>query len=864
MSSVSETDGEATRPGTRQALRPASFVMSPERARASYPNALSFARTLVRKMQRDGWRISTVRIELDSEGRGEALYRIDAGDRRFHYLVISSVFPADEKVDRSFGVNWDVSAALCQGDWNAEREAFLRREIPKQYAGRYDADVLCFCRGNRSERIFDHVVERLGAGLQPDPALLATVGYLLRSTAFAGNGLFGMTPYEALGPDHPLGAPYHAQMLAAFLLREFVSDLADVMAAARGSGAAQLDRRLRRYLGIGNSAGLGLVPFIAAHPGIIHRWTLTHEEALAAAKDRLRDAPPETAAAFLALVEKAILYFGQEARDGNGVFASYEVLAAELRAVHERASMPLPIGGALVWADLLSWIDRSRHPETVEIVGGLLIELFPDMVEVLERRLAAVERVDIVPEMTAGELRVTVERGYGWLRPGEGRDPAETAFFWYYPVEAPDEPRRGRRGVAPFYEFETRMDLPLQLDRLAAALADEPVEASVGAFVAGRPDLRAIVARVQSVSGLPYADLRDNFISGAFTPFAACRFLLAFYGMEKFDPRPPRSTKGALLQGAPIADEIESGVRGDWPFPLFPDLGPAPIVPLQPLRSVEAPETPIERIKELKVASAPAQAGSQATTMFPLELRRLVTKACLSGGHALGTAEFVAETAETCMALRRCDLAAVLGALESVPDGTPTIEADGYAHRINGAAWPAFAVAPAALDLACLVAGRRGSGYVGVSGVTASPLLLGVVLRAADRGFLALLRDGQGGELFAAAPGRDGWLARRPWSPDFTRGLRAVVGPRASAALADADASAFCLVCLAPGQAAAARTSLRPAGSERDGWWEAGQLRTAAAAANRTGFALTGENYARLTEMAKRTLVPDGVEREIT
>ena len=204
-------------------LRPAAYVMSPERAGAAFPTALSFARSFFRRMLRERWRMSVVRRVLDSEGRGDALYKLTGNGQDFHLLVVSTVFPQHQKVDRSFGINWDISAALCQGEWSREREERLKPEIPKQYLGRYDRETLCFTRGNRSERIFDEVVEALAGGRQPDPTTLASVGYIFRTTAFAGNGLFNMCPYDALPPDHPLREPYHLQMAAAFLLREFVS-----------------------------------------------------------------------------------------------------------------------------------------------------------------------------------------------------------------------------------------------------------------------------------------------------------------------------------------------------------------------------------------------------------------------------------------------------------------------------------------------------------------------------------------------------------------------------------------------------------------------------------------------------------------
>ena len=39
---------------------------------------------------------------------------------------------------------------LCQGEWTAAREAYLRREVPKQRAGYADYDTLIYARGNRS------------------------------------------------------------------------------------------------------------------------------------------------------------------------------------------------------------------------------------------------------------------------------------------------------------------------------------------------------------------------------------------------------------------------------------------------------------------------------------------------------------------------------------------------------------------------------------------------------------------------------------------------------------------------------------------------------------------------------------------
>src|SRR5690606_24652657 len=97
-------------------------------------------------------------------------------------------------------------------------------------------------------------------------------------------------PFEALDPTHPLGDTYDVQILSAYLLRIFVFDLVEHIAAAKSPASARLDPDFKRYLGVGNSAGLGLVPFIMNHPRIIHQWVEAQEAAFAEALERPVDA----------------------------------------------------------------------------------------------------------------------------------------------------------------------------------------------------------------------------------------------------------------------------------------------------------------------------------------------------------------------------------------------------------------------------------------------------------------------------------------------------------------------------------------------------------------------------------------------
>jgi hypothetical protein len=839
-----------------QGFRRAEIVMAPWRAAAAVPTPLSFSRNLLRKMVGDRWRISRTLFELDDEGRGQAVYRIETPQAAFHFFVVSDVFPVDQKTDRAFGINWDVSAAICEGTWTNEQRELLAREVPKQYDGRYSADVLCFCRGSRSERIFDHVVDALAAGTQPDSALLASVGYLLRSTAFVGNGLCETKPFEAFESAHPLAGTYHSQILAAYMLRTFVFELVEHIAAARAAGAARLDPGIKRYLGLGNSAGLGLVPFIMNHPRIIHQWCLAQESAFAEAL--ARPVEPASVVALSRLIDKARTYFRQDQRDGNGIFADYARLATEFDAMLTTLRR-LETPNGMRWRALYNAILPQRHhAETAEALLSLLLELFPDIVARQETRLVAEESADLDPTMTTARLAALARDSYSWLLAADDAPPCP--HFWYYPLESPYEPRRGLRGTDASFETETPMDLPRLLTPLLSALAGVPEETPVGVFLARHPDFALLARRIQSLAGFDYAELRTDSLAADYLPFAACRFLLAFYGMEKYDPRPPRSTKGALLQGAPLPEEIAEGVDGSWPFPLAPESHVVEAPAIIPQRLVDAPEIAVETLKPLRRR---AVGKSEIVTVFPAEMRKLLTRAVFGAGLSAPAA----------------DAAVRLGLLVGdgwVDETLATLEARINARAqcsgttIEGSGLPDFAIAPAALNLA----GGLGSddlGYAVGSGNVRTPLLSGLALWGAGRGFVTAIVDATAGTVTLAG-GADGALwqciccgvtADRVAPTPLARIVQELDRLMDDCRGLPAEGNPFAVLCL--------RRTLR--WEEADPTlWALDTIKTlvpsAVAAMGRRpvveGFRLRRVQFEHLYHLAKRGLVPPEIEPIIT
>ncbi len=757
-------------------LRPPAIVMGSQRAQVIVADALNFSRAAMREMVRGRYRIEKLRFTLDDAGRGEVLYRLTGGGWEFHFFLISEKLPEEQKTDRNYAPSWDAMGVLCQGEWTAQREAHLRREVPKQRGGFADYDTLIYARGNRSARLFDHVVDSLAAGVQPDAQVLAPVGYILRTTAFIGNGQLGTRPYAGLEPDHPFRRPYHAQFCSGFVLREFVFDLVDHIARARNPNAARLSPAWRRYLGLGNSAATGLSAFVPNHPQLMHTWTQVRERALAQAMHQQVHHTSAPAQQFGDLLDKAILHFGQSTRPDDGVFAPPQVLIDDLRRVRHELNEFLARGSlqgkatSQPWQAMIDWAAPQVHPEVIEILHAIVIELHADIIEACKDDFVANEQQQLAPEMTIAALRKIIEQDYAWaLSPAFG--PQGAHHFWYRSSAAPRDVRRGVRGRQDRLEHETTLDVLLRVNELHACLSQWQGTDRVAELVLALPALRHITARVQSQAGRHYAELHENWLARDFSPFGSIRFALTFFGMEKFEAARPKSVRGTFMQGAPIAEDLEQGRDGTWPFPLLPAKGEGATPDL------ELNALPASKPHETLAASASSIDDRTLRTIAPYELARMCQNALQGQGSALGLAY---DAASLAMLAQACEMPAVATLVEQAQGGKLT-PGESIApmrgricHVFDARTKSALLLAPSAFDMA-FAGAQSNAGRIGASLVTgaASPWLAAqLALRCARRGCIGWLawcepgetangESGASGLVIAGPEGEGAWFAMR-------------------------------------------------------------------------------------------------------
>lgn len=524
-------------------LRDPSEVMRLRRMGAAFPTRLSFLRVLLRRLAAENAQVRRPVWQMDAAGFGHAVYTVELGGYAYSLVAVSTDLPADQRTDRVIATAWDTAYVLYDGVPDRQELARIVASAPKQEAARFTERDLVLSRANKSVRLFAHVVDRLRAGQQPDADLVQATGYLMRTTAVYGNGKFGIADRSVIAARPGLDGPFMAEMLTVWLIRGFTHDLVEHI------GDARLDSRLKRHLGIGNSTGLGMAPFLVSHPLLLDAWVQVREAALARVR-AVRHLPPARIERFSALVAGAAQHLAEWDVPDAVAAGRIAVMRAEWRQVAGLMTpecLSAPHGLEQVWRAAARF-----SLDTQECLAALMIEPFGDLVDGLADCLATPFVPVLDPAMPCAGLRGLIARDWGWVLQ-DYTVPEVCHRFWYV-SEAKSEPRLGLRHEDAGSERESPLDIARQVASLAADIAG--AEGALAGFLRDHPQHRAAARRVQTLAAHPYAEIRDNLIGKDCLPVDMLRFKLAFFGAAKFDPKSDRWTRITLCQGAPLADEL--------------------------------------------------------------------------------------------------------------------------------------------------------------------------------------------------------------------------------------------------------------------------------------------------------------------
>lgn len=544
--------------------RPPASVCNLERMGAAFPTRLSFMRILLRRMSTENWHLERGQFDLDDEGFGTAVYTARLPERAYSLIAFANPLADEDRTDRVIASAWDAAFVLFDGIPSSVEVDRLRAQVPLQEAGRFEASDLVISRANRSLRLFEYVCDCLSRGKQPEARRLNDVGYLMRTTAVYGNGKFGISDRSRIAARQETKNSFQAEMLAVFLIRQFTFDQLEHIASRRAPGlSVALDAHLKRSLGIGNATGLGMAPFVVSHPELLNHWFAARELAIARVRS-MSDITAKEIDRALALLARARQHVSEWQTGDEDYQERNQRLLRDLAVLNTwLEQVDLEQRSARLWDVLFRFGEETFGLDGQELLGALLIEIYPQVTEGLDAMFHAQETRNIRMAGTVGETLNQLNAQYGWTDRFDFSQASENAHFWYV-SENKLEPRFGRRTEEPGADREMPVAIARDMAAFRRALSESDPHQSLMTFLHQHPEFRHLARRAQALEDHPYGEIQDNLISGNCSPLNILRFKLACFGAAKFDPKSSLWTRITMFQGAPLMGELGESWADDW------------------------------------------------------------------------------------------------------------------------------------------------------------------------------------------------------------------------------------------------------------------------------------------------------------
>jgi len=532
-------------------------IMTLSRLGSFHQSKLSFLRSFIREFK--NWKFDRVSFELNNEGYGSAVYSVNNGERTYSLVCFTNELNADERSDRVIATKWDAAFVLHDGIPTQSDLNRLKENVPKQEVGRVSYKELTLSRANKSVRIFEHVIEKLSQGLQPDHKLVSDVGYLYRTTAVYGSGKFGLADRYRIKDRPEICGPFRLEMMLVYLVRQFTFDQVNHIAKCKNpQKAVELSHDIARNLGIGNSTGLGMAPFIVNHPTLLHNWIFSREEALKQIRE-IKKVNVDDFEYFKSCLERSEKNINSWKTNSEYQNEKIEKLKSDLNNLKKNFFSELDTEQHYLWNVIYSWIEENLSDEGVEYIVSMMMEPYDSIIEPLVANMSSDEDqyFDIPAEKTVSDLLSIIESHYSKFLDINFDDKESVANFWFISKNK-EEPRVANR----YEEGGSHLEQPLAIARdiaeLYKRLKKSPQSNTVGEFLLLNQEVRHVVRRCFIVENFPYSEIQDNTIDKNLIPIDMLRLKLSFFGAQKFDPRSDKWLRINMYQGAPLIHELKS------------------------------------------------------------------------------------------------------------------------------------------------------------------------------------------------------------------------------------------------------------------------------------------------------------------
>ncbi len=537
-------------------LRDPNVIMKLSRLGSFHQSKLSFLRSFLDEFK--DWEYNRDLFNLDSGGYGVAIYSFKKNKRVYSLVCFANKIDDNDRSDRVIATKWDAAFTLHDGVPSKKDVERLKNEVPRQEVGRLSYKELTLSRANKSVRVFNHVVENLSKGIQPDLNILEKVGYLYRTTAVYGSGKFGLADRFRIKNRAEINGPFRLEMMLVYLVRQFTFDQVNHVAKHKDpKNAVNLDPKICRNLGIGNSTGLGMAPFIVNHPTLLNNWILSREIALKKIRE-IKNVNSKDRDLFKKCVKDSLKNITSWNSESEFQIKKINSLLINVKKFLEFLENQLDFKSPYPFNQIYSWLEKETCEETIEYIVSMMMEPFDEIVQPLIKRMSSDEEkfFRIPTERTILELKNILKQRYPDILKIDFEDKSNLRNFWFISKNK-EEPRYADRFEEEGAELEQPLAIARDIKRLSDQLNSCKDDLTVDRFLMNNSDLRHVVRRAFIIEKFPYAEIQDNTISENVVPIDMLRLKLSFFGALKFDPRSDKWLRICMFQGAPLPNELK-------------------------------------------------------------------------------------------------------------------------------------------------------------------------------------------------------------------------------------------------------------------------------------------------------------------
>ena len=538
-------------------LRDPNTIMKLSRLGSFHQSKLSFLRSFLNEFK--DWEYKQDLFNLDENGYGEAVYSFKKDKRVYSLVCFANHIKDEERSDRVIATKWDAAFTLHDGVPGKKDIERLKNEVPKQEVGRLSYKELTLSRANKSVRLFNHVTESLSQGLQPDLNLLSKVGYLYRTTAVYGSGKFGLADRFRIKNREEINGPFRLEMMLVYLVRQFTFDQVNHVAYHKNpKKAVKLDEQISKNLGIGNSTGLGMAPFIVNHPTLLNNWILSREIALKKIRE-IKDVNKNDSELFIDCVKKSLTNITSWNTDSEYQKNKINNLLKDVQKFLKFIENDFDFTREYPFNSIYEWLEQETCEECIEYVVSIMMEPYSEITEPLVKEMSSDEEkyFNIPAHRTVEDLRNIIEKKYPNILEINFEKKENNQNFWFISKNK-EEPRLADRFEEHGSELEQPLAIARDIKKLYEILMFSKNSQTVSDFLIKNSDLRHVIRRVFVVEKFPYSEIQDNTIGKNIMPIDMLRLKLSFFGALKFDPRSDKWLRICMFQGAPLPHELKN------------------------------------------------------------------------------------------------------------------------------------------------------------------------------------------------------------------------------------------------------------------------------------------------------------------